>query len=80
MVSQGLSPSGFRYMAEHRLDWQLQFVRILEAVCRRLVATNDTLANIAASCGFRKLDRLNAAFKSRYGVSMRDYRTQNCGS
>ena len=52
----------------------------LEAVCRRLVATNDTLANIAASCGFHKLDRLNAAFKSRYGVSMRDYRTQNCGS
>ena len=52
----------------------------LEAVCRRLVATNDTLANIAASCGFRKLDRLNAAFKSRYGVSMRDYRTLNHGS
>ena len=52
----------------------------LEAVCRRLVATNDTFANIADSCGFGKLDRLQTAFKSQYGVSMRDYRSRNKGA
>ena len=46
----------------------------LEAVAHRLVATNDTLDNIAFSCGFRKLDRLRAAFKTRYGVTMQEYR------
>lgn len=46
----------------------------LEAVCRRLVTTNDTMENIAASCGFRKLDRLRTAFIARYGVSMSEYR------
>ena len=46
----------------------------LEAVSRRLVATNDTLDNIALSCGFRKLDRLRTAFKKHFGLSMVDYR------
>ena len=49
----------------------------LEAVSRRLVATNDTFANIAASCGFHKLDRLQAAFKAHYGLTMHDWRRQN---
>lgn len=48
----------------------------LEAVSRRLVATNDTLDNIALSCGFRKLDRLRTAFKKHFGLSMVDYRIQ----
>lgn len=48
----------------------------LEAVSRRLVATNDTLDNIALSCGFRKLDRLRTAFKKHFGLSMVDYRAQ----
>ena len=48
----------------------------LEAVCRRLVTTNDTFANIAAVCGFHKLDRLQAAFKERYGMSMNDWRAK----
>ncbi len=48
----------------------------LEAVSRRLVATNDTLDNIALSCGFRKLDRLRTAFKEHFGLSMVDYRAQ----
>ena len=52
----------------------------LEAVSRRLVATNDTFANIAASCGFHKLDRLQTAFKARYGLTMRDWRRQNTQS
>lgn len=51
----------------------------LEAVCRRLVTTNDTFANIAALCGFGKLDRLNAAFKSHYGMTLKDYRSRHKG-
>jgi len=49
----------------------------LEAVARRLVATNDTLDNIAFSCGFRKLDRLRTAFKAWYGVTMQEYRNSH---
>lgn len=48
----------------------------LEAVCRRLVTTNDTMDNIASSCGFPKLDRLRAAFKGKYGMTMPEYRAQ----
>ena len=48
----------------------------LEAVCSRLVTTNDTMDNIASSCGFPKLDRLRAAFKGKYGMTMPEYRAQ----
>ena len=46
----------------------------LEAVRRMLTATNDTLENIAAACGFRKVDRMRAAFKARYDVSPSEFR------
>ena len=49
----------------------------LEAVCRRLVATNDTMENIAAACGFPKVDRLRATFVARYGCSLQEYRSRN---
>ena len=52
----------------------------LEAVRRLLVTTNGTLSNIADSCAFRKLDRLNAAFKRRYGMSMSEYRAASSAS
>ncbi len=48
----------------------------LEAVSRRLVTTNDTFENIALACGFHKLDRLRAAFRNRFGLSMNDYRAR----
>ena len=46
----------------------------LEAARRLLVTTNNTLGSIANSCAFRKLERLNAAFKRQYGMSMTAYR------
>ncbi len=49
----------------------------LEAVAERLAATKDTPYEIALSCGFHKLDRLRSAFKSRYGVTMDDYRANH---
>ena len=48
----------------------------LDAVRRMLTATNDTVENIAAACGFRKVDRMRAAFKARYGASPSEFR---CG-
>ena len=47
----------------------------LEAVRRMLTATNDTVENIAAACGFRKVDRMRATFKARYGVSPSEFRS-----
>ena len=47
----------------------------LEAVRRLLVATNGTVENIAAACGFSKVDRMRMAFKARYGVSPSEYRS-----
>lgn len=46
----------------------------LEAVRRMLTATNDTTGNIAAACGFSKIDRMRAAFKARYGMTMSEWR------
>lgn len=49
----------------------------LEAVRHRLAATNDSIENIAYSCGFNKLSRLREYFKACYGVSIQEYRSQN---
>ncbi len=49
----------------------------LEAVRKMLTATNDTFENIAAACGFNKVDRMRTAFKARYDISMHDYRAQS---
>ena len=46
----------------------------LEAVRRMLVATNDTMENIAAACVFSKVERLRAAFRDRYGVPPAEFR------
>ena len=47
----------------------------LEAARHLLVTTNNTLGNIANSCAFKKLERLNVAFKERYGMTMSEYRS-----
>ena len=46
----------------------------LEAARRLLATTNNTLGSIANLCAFKRLERLNAAFKKKYGMSMTDYR------
>ena len=72
-VSRRLADLRFTEIQGESIGKAIQRTR-LEAVCRRLVTTNDTMENIAASCGFPKLDRLRAAFIARYGVSMSEYR------
>lgn len=48
----------------------------LEAVARKLIATCDPFEEVALSCGFTRLDRLRAAFKFRYGVTLNEYRAR----
>ena len=43
-------------------------------LCRLLTTTDDSIAEIIASCGFGSLSRAKIAFRKRFGMSMRDYR------
>ena len=49
----------------------------LEAVCRRLRTTRETIASIAADCGFESETHLMHLFKRRFGVTMQTFRTRN---
>ena len=49
----------------------------LENACRRLQATNDTLAAIAGACGFCSEYHLSRVFKQHFGLSPREYRLQH---
>ena len=49
----------------------------LEEVKRRLRFTNDPIAEITAACGWKNPTPPKALFKRRFGVSMRDFRTNS---
>ncbi len=49
--------------------------RRFEELVRRLEETDEPIARIAASCGFRDLSSLTRRFRKRYGKTMRDWRT-----
>ena len=51
--------------------------RRLDAVRRRLVTTRETIAEIAAACGFENETHLMHLFKRTYGVTLRSYRAQS---
>lgn len=51
----------------------------LEAVRKMLTATNETIENIADTCGFSKVERMRAAFKVCYGASPSEYRSAKTG-
>ena len=46
----------------------------LAAVCERLKKSKRSLLSIGTECGFRNADYLKRLFKSRFGMSMREYR------
>ena len=48
--------------------------RRLEAVRHRLLTTHETIAAIAADCGFESETHLMHLFKRRFGVTMRAFR------
>lgn len=74
-VSRSLADLRFRELQGESIGACILRYR-LEEVRRRLLATNDTLANIAADCSFSKFSRLNQAFKAAYGCSLRDCRAR----
>ena len=51
--------------------------RRLEAVRHRLLTTHETVAAIAADCGFESATHLMHLFKRRFGVTMQTFRTRN---
>ena len=59
----------------HTLLDELHRVRI-ERVKTALIRTNDTLAAISASCGFRHPTAMYSLFKRRCGMSPGDYRSR----
>lgn len=48
--------------------------RKLKEVCRLLAGSRQSILAITQACGFRSPNHLKKLFKSRYGVSMRDWR------
>ena len=52
----------------------------LEEVKRRLVQTDDSIAEITSACGWANADPPKRLFKRRFGVSMRDYRARHRGA
>lgn len=74
----GLSPARFYALFKAELGvTPMEFVRTvrLEEAARLLVATNEKLAGVAEATGFADAFHLSHAFKARFGVSPRDYRT-----
>jgi AraC family transcriptional regulator len=58
------------YQRELRLDW----------TARRLVASNEALAAVAASAGFSDQSHLTRAFKERFGCTPGDFRARARGT
>lgn len=72
-VSRSLADLRFRELQGESMGSAILRHR-LEAVRRLLLTTNDTIEDIADRCGFRRVHRLQGAFRARYGATMRDYR------
>ena len=51
--------------------------RRLDEVKRRLIATDDRIDEIAATCGYPNANYLKNLFKRRFSMSMRDFRRQS---
>lgn len=72
-VSRRLADLRFRELQGESIGEAILRERLKE-VRRRLLATNDTIENIATRCQFAKLCRLNEAFTAAYGLTMKDLR------
>lgn len=74
----GMSPSAFshffkKYTRMHFTDF-VNELRLAE-VSRLLQQTDETIAGIAFTTGFQNLSLFNRLFKRKYGMSPREYRT-----
>ena len=72
-VSRSLADHRFRELQGESIGDAIFRYR-LEEVRHRLIASNDTIENIAAACQFSKVSRLGLYFRKRFGCTMRDCR------
>lgn len=72
-ISRRLADLRFSELKGESIGKTILYTR-LEAVRRMLTVTNDTMENIAAACGFHKVERMRAAFKARYGTTPSEFR------
>jgi AraC-like DNA-binding protein len=52
----------------------------IEAACRRLAASDDTIAVIAVGCGFADHAHLTRSFRRQMGMTPSDYRRRHAGT
>ena len=75
-VSRNLFDLRFREAVGHSPLDEILHVR-LERACTLLAHTNTAIGAVPALCGFRCDRTLDALFRSRFGMSMRDWRRKN---
>jgi len=73
-VSRQLVELRFREFGERTLAGTIREIRLKE-VRRQLRQSKQSIRSIAANCGWANVNHLENAFKRRFGVSMRDWRT-----
>ncbi len=69
----------FREAVGHSVLDEILHVR-LEAVCALLARSGTPIGAISAMCGFPSDDALDALFRRRFGIGMRDWRRRNAYS
>ena len=74
-VSRSLIDLRFRQVCGISVLQDILNVRLAE-VRRQLAKTSHTILQIGRDCGFNDPDNLKRLFKSRYGMSMREFRAQ----
>ena len=74
-VSRSLLDLRFRQVCEKSVLKEILEVRLAE-VRRQLTKTDHTILQIGRDCGFNDPDNLKRLFRSRYGMSMRQYRAR----
>lgn len=74
-VSRRLADMRFRQFTEHSILTAILNTRLSE-VKRRLRDTDTPIGKITAACGFRGENYAKKLFKSRFGLSMTDWRTK----
>ena len=75
-VSRSLLDLRFRQVCGKSVLEEILDVRLAE-VRRQLKETDNTILQIGRDCGFRDMRNFKRLFKSRFGMSMRDWRHQN---
>ena len=75
-VSRRLADIRFRQLTGQSILSTIMKIR-LDEVKRRLRDTNTPIAKVTAACGFRGENYVKKLFKSRFGVSMTEWRAQS---